>query len=113
MWWVVVEITVGIVSLGLRQSTATYVIVITNGIIIAVIAFVIISISQAMIINTPSTISLTSLITWSNDKVCICVRLLVVKGVVLLSSTVLRSKTSFIILTAMDFVDIKVKVMTK
>ena len=63
LWWVVVEITVGIVSLGLRQSTATFAIVITNGIIIAVIAFVIISISQAMIINTPATVSLTSLIT--------------------------------------------------
>ena len=66
-----------------------------------------------MIINTPATISLTSLITWSNDKVCICIRLLVVKGVVLLSSTVLKSKTSFIILVVMDFVDIKVEVMTK
>ena len=37
LWWVVVEITVGIVSLGLRQSTATYVIVIANFIVIIII----------------------------------------------------------------------------
>ena len=42
LWWVVVEITVGIVSLGLRQSTATYVIVITNGIIITIINIIIV-----------------------------------------------------------------------
>ena len=54
-----------------------------------------------------------SLLTWSNDKVGIGVGLLVVKGVVLLSSTILRRKTSFIILVVMDFVDIKVEVMTK
>ena len=40
LWWVVVEITVGIVSLGLRQSTATYVIVITNVIIITIIIII-------------------------------------------------------------------------
>ena len=39
LWWVVDEITVGIVSLGLRQSTATYVIVITNVISIIIIIF--------------------------------------------------------------------------
>ena len=48
LWWVVVEITVGIVSLGLRQSTATYVIVITNVIIITII--IIIAIIIAIII---------------------------------------------------------------
>ena len=54
-----------------------------------------------------------SLLAWSNDKVGIGVRLLVVKGVVLLSSTVLRSKTSFIILVVIvDFVDIKLEVKT-
>ena len=42
LWWVVVEITVGIVSLGLRQSTATYVIVITNVIITIIIIIIII-----------------------------------------------------------------------
>ena len=54
-----------------------------------------------------------SLLAWSNDKVGIGVRLLVVKGVVLLSSTILRSKTSFIILVVIvDLVDVKVEVMT-
>ena len=43
LWWVVVEITVGIVSLGLRQSTATYVIVITNVIVIIIIIFAVIA----------------------------------------------------------------------
>ena len=45
LWWVVVEITVGIVSLGLRQSTATYVIMITNVIIIIIIIIIIIMLS--------------------------------------------------------------------
>ena len=54
-----------------------------------------------------------SLLAWSNDKVCIGVRFLVVKGVVLLSSTILRSKTSFIIFVVIvDLVDVKVEVMT-
>ena len=52
-------------------------------------------------------------LTCSKDKVGSGVGLLVVKGVVLLSPTVLRSKTSFIILVVIvDFVDVKVKVMT-
>ena len=50
LWWVVVEITVGIVSLGLRQSTATYVIVITNVIIITIIIIIVIIVIIVIVI---------------------------------------------------------------